>query len=54
MKENWLEVVKDRAKIEAEYIIDDLRKTASHENVDEDWFMDEVIKNIRMLKGVKG
>ena len=49
--ERWLKDARNRAKDEAEFIIHSLKEIAATENLDEHWFIDEVVKNIHNLKG---
>lgn len=41
---------KKRAKIEAQEIVDNLKKIAITESLDEIWFIEEVVKNIHNIK----
>ena len=48
--EQWLVDAKDRAKREAEEIVENLREIAFTESLDDEWFVEEVVKNIHRLK----
>lgn len=48
--EQWLINAKKRAKIEAQEIVDNLKKIAITESLDEIWFIEEVVKNIHNIK----
>ena len=43
---SWLDEAKERAKYEAEGFIYDMRKLADEMNIESNWFIEEVIKNI--------
>ncbi len=51
--EEWIKNAKDVAKWEADWIIKNIEITAEQQQVDKDWFIEEVLKNIRSKKGVK-
>lgn len=46
--EGWLKEAKEIAKWQAESFLSDMEKIASEENIDSEWFISEVIKNIHM------
>ena len=48
--EQWIADAKDRAKVEAQDIVDNLKEIAFTEHLDEIWFIDEVVKNIHVIK----
>lgn len=48
--EQWIIDAKNRAKIEAQEIIDNLKEIAFTESLDEVWFIEEVVKNIHNMK----
>ena len=48
--EQWIADAKDRAKAEAQDIVDNLKEIAFTEHLDEIWFIEEVIKNIHTIK----
>ena len=45
-EENWLADAKKAARLEAEYIVNNLRSVADKNCVDPDWFLGEVLKYI--------
>jgi hypothetical protein len=51
--EKWLEDAKKIAKSEAEDFIENMNYLADSKNLDREWFIEEVVKNIHKLKGDK-
>lgn len=49
--EDWLKDAKELAKSEAEYFIENLTDVANANDLDAEWFVEEVIKNIHKIKG---
>lgn len=49
--EKWLKDAKELAKSEAEYFVENLKDIADANNLDAEWFVEEVIKNIHKIKG---
>lgn len=50
MEEQWLIDVKRQAKDEAEYFVENMREIANELNIDPEWFIGEVVKNIHITK----
>jgi len=48
--EDWLKDAKELAKSEAEYIVKNLIDVANTNNLDAEWFVEEVVKNIHKIK----
>lgn len=47
--EQWLEDTKRQAKDEATYFIETMAEIADELNVDKEWFIEEVVKNIHTV-----
>lgn len=47
-EEKWLSDVKRLARFEAEYFVDSVKSTAERNDLDPDWFVNEVIRNARI------
>lgn len=47
--EKWLSDAKQVAKDEAEEFVHTMKMLASHYNLESEWFIDEVLKNINQL-----
>ena len=47
--EDWLKDAKELAKSEAEYIVKNLIDVANTNNLDAEWFVEEVVKNIQVF-----
>ena len=48
--EDWLKDAKELAKSEAEYFVESLIGIANTNNLDTEWFVAEVVKNIHKIK----
>ena len=48
--EQWIAEAKQTAKIQAELFIKHMRRIADEENLEPIWFIEEVVKNIHILK----
>lgn len=48
--EQWIKDAKELAKSEAEAFVENMKDIASVNNLDEIWFIEEVIKNIHNMK----
>lgn len=48
--EQWLADAKRKAKNEAEYFVENMREIANELNIDPEWFIEEVVKNIHAVK----
>ena len=48
--EDWLKDAKELAKSEAEYFVESLIGIAHTNNLDTEWFVAEVVKNIHKIK----
>lgn len=48
--EQWLKDAKAQAQNEAENFVQDMRYVAEQNNLEPDWFIEEVIKNIHKIK----
>ena len=53
-KDQWVKRAKDLAVFQAEYLIESVRGTAEIYDIDFEWFIDEVIKNMNKLKKNEG
>lgn len=51
MEKDWLEEIKDVAQAEAEVFMSDMESVADKFNVERVWFIEEVLLNIRKMKG---
>ncbi len=51
--DNWLEEAKEVAASEARRIIEELTDVANEKDLEPEWFIEEVVKNIHKLKGEK-
>lgn len=49
--EDWLKDAKELEKSEAEYFVKNLIDVANKNNLDAEWFVEKVIKNIHKIKG---
>ena len=47
----WLEEIKKIARAEAELFFADMERTAYKNNVEPVWFIEEVLLNVRKMKG---
>ena len=47
---DWLKDAKDTAKEEAQSFIDNMYKIADSKDLEKEWFLEEVIKNIHKIK----
>ena len=47
--EDWLKDAKELAKSEAEYFVKNLIDVANTNNLDAEWFVEEVVKNIQVF-----
>ncbi len=48
--EQWLKDAKEQAQNEAENFVQDMRDIAERNNIEPEWFIEEVIKNIHKIK----
>lgn len=48
--EQWLREAKDRAKDKAKDVIKELTLIADIKDIDKEWFIDEVLKNISSIR----
>ena len=48
--EEWLKQAKNRARVEAECFFEEMKEIADEENLEQEWFIEEVVKNIHLLK----
>lgn len=48
--EQWIRDAKKLAKKQAQEFVDNLKEIASTENLDDVWFVEEVVKYIHVLK----
>ena len=48
--EDWLREAKESAKIEAKCIIEDIVDTATKKDLEPNWYVEEVVKHINILK----
>lgn len=48
--EQWIKDAKELAKSEAESFVENMKDIASANNLDEIWFIEEVVKNIHNIK----
>ena len=53
-EEKWLTEAKVRAKEEAEWFVENMQDIAEFEDIDKEWFLEEVIKNIHKIKNNQG
>lgn len=51
MKKDWLEEIKDIAHTEAELFINNMKHLANKYDIEPDWFINEVLSNVRKMKG---
>ena len=42
--------LKNRARVEAECFFEEMKEIADEENLEQEWFIEEVVKNIHLLK----
>ena len=49
--EDWLKNAKELAKFEAECFVKNLTDVADANDLDAEWFVEEVLKNIHKIKG---
>ena len=49
--EKWLKEAEEIAKSEAADFIENMNKVASDHDLEPEWFIEEVVKNINNLKG---
>ena len=49
--EQWVKDAVKLAKYQAESFVDDMREMASENDLDADWFIEEVVKHIRRKDG---
>ena len=50
--EQWLKDAKVQAQNEAENFVRDMRYIAEQNNIEPEWFIEEVVKNIHKIKDV--
>lgn len=50
-EEKWLTEAKKRAKDEAEYFVEEMYRIAETNDIESEWFINEVVKHIHELKG---
>ena len=48
--EQWIKDAKELAKYEAETFVENMKYIASTNNLDDVWFIEEVVKNIHNMK----
>ena len=48
--EQWIKDAKELAKSEAEDFVENMKYIASANNLEEVWFIEEVVKNIHTIK----
>ena len=50
IEEKWITEAKERAKEEAEQFVENMQYIAELEDIDEEWFIEEVVKNIHKIQ----
>ena len=50
---DWLKDAKDTAKEEAESFIENMYEIADSKDLEREWFLEEVVKNIHKIKSEK-
>jgi hypothetical protein len=48
--EQWLKEAKDTARNMAEEMVNEIRLAATEADLEPDWFLEEVVKNIHRIK----
>ena len=48
---DWLEEIKKIARAEAELFLADMERTANKYSIEPVWFIEEVLLNVRKMKG---
>lgn len=51
MNNDWLEEIKNIAHEEAEVFVNDMEHLANEHDIEPDWFINEVLSNVRKIKG---
>ena len=50
--EQWLKDAKELARSEAENFVEDMTGIASRHDLEPEWFIEEVVKNIHQMKNI--
>ncbi len=51
--EQWLKEAKEIAKSEAMNFVENMKSIADEKDLEPEWFLEEVVKNIHRIKGEK-